>query len=81
MRSTKFDLLNSSGSYFICGKYNRISDEADKDFAIRITKEFGVATIPVSVFYKNGTDNKVIRFCFSKKKETLEAAVEKLIKI
>ncbi len=81
MRSTKFDLLNSSGSYFICGKYNRISDEADKDFAIRITKEFGVATIPVSVFYKKGTDNKVIRFCFSKKKETLEAAVEKLIKI
>jgi len=81
MGSTKFDLLNSSGSYFICAKYNRISDEADKDFAIRVTKEHGVATIPVSVFYKAGTDNKVIRFCFSKKKETLETAVERLIKI
>jgi len=81
MRSTKFDLLNSSGSYFICAKYNRISDEADRQFAIRITKEHGVATIPVSVFYKTGTDNKVIRFCFSKKKETLESAVERLIKI
>ena len=81
MKQTKFELLNSSGSYFVCAKYDRISDEADRDFAIRITKEFGVATIPVSVFYKTGTDNKVIRFCFSKKKETLEAAVERLVKI
>ena len=81
MRDTRFEMLNSSGSYFICAKYDRISDEHDKDFAIRITKEFGVATIPVSVFYKAGTDNKVIRFCFSKKKETLEAAVERLTKI
>ena len=78
---TKAIMLNSSGSYFICAKYDRISDEADRDFAIRITKEFGVATIPVSVFYKAGTDNKVIRFCFSKKKETLEAAIERLVKI
>jgi methionine aminotransferase len=81
MRNTRFGMLNSNGSYFICAQYDRISDEHDKDFAIRITKEFGVATIPVSVFYKAGTDNKVIRFCFSKKKETLEAAVERLIKI
>lgn len=81
MKSTKFSLLNSSGSYFICAKYDRISDEGDKDFATRVTKEFGVATIPVSVFYKSGTDNKVVRFCFSKKPETLEAAVERLTKI
>ena len=81
MKNTKFDLLESKGSYFICAKYDRISNEGDKDFAIRITKEYGVATIPVSVFYKNGTDNKVIRFCFSKKNETLEAAAEKLAKI
>ena len=80
MKNTKFDLLSSHGSYFICAKYDRISNENDKDFAIRITKEFGVATIPVSVFYKNGTDNKVVRFCFSKKKETLDAAVERLTK-
>ena len=81
MKATKFDMLNSRGSYFICAKYNRISDEADRDFAIRITKEHGVATIPVSVFYKTGTDNRVIRFCFSKKNETLETAVERLTKI
>ena len=81
MKQTKFDVLNSSGSYFICAKYDRISDEADRDFAIRVTKEYGVATIPVSVFYNSGTDNKVIRFCFSKKKETLETAIERLTKI
>jgi methionine aminotransferase len=81
MKQTKFDLLKSFGSYFICAKYDRISDEGDKVFAVRITKEFGVATIPVSVFYKMGTDNRVIRFCFCKKNETLETAVERLIKI
>lgn len=78
MKSTRFEMLDSHGSYFICAKYNRISDENDKDFAIRLTKEAGVATIPVSAFYQNGKDDKVLRFCFSKKKETLEAAVEKL---
>jgi len=81
MRSTKFKLMNSSGSYFICGTYDNISDEGDKDFSIRITKEYGVTTIPVSVFYRAGTDNKVVRFCFSKKEETLEAAVERLAMI
>jgi methionine aminotransferase len=81
MKDTRFELLDSKGSYFICGKYDRISDEKDSEFAIRITKEYGVAVIPVSVFYKNETDNKVVRFCFCKKEETLESAVERLIKI
>lgn len=81
MRSARFEMLDSHGSYFICAKYNRISDEGDMEFAARITKEYGVATIPVSAFYKAGTDNKVVRFCFSKKNETLEAAVERLAKI
>ncbi|MEO5682625.1 MAG: methionine aminotransferase [Chitinophagaceae bacterium] len=78
MQATKFTPLPSYGSYFQCYQYNRISDEADKDLAIRVTKEFGIATIPVSAFYKAGTDNKVIRFCFAKKKETIDAAVERL---
>ena len=81
MKLTKFDMLNSYGSYFICAKYSRISDEPDKGFSIRITKEHGVATIPVSAFYNVGTDNRVVRFCFSKKKETLDDAVERLMKI
>lgn len=81
MQPTKFDMLESHGSYFICAKYDRISEENDKDFAIRLTKEAGVATIPVSAFYQNGKDDKVLRFCFSKKEETLEQAVEKLLKV
>ena len=81
MQSTKFGMLESKGSYFICATYDRISNEGDKDFAIRITREYGVTAIPVSVFYRGETDNKVVRFCFAKKNETLEAAVEKLAKI
>jgi methionine aminotransferase len=81
MRPSKFKLLDSRGSYFICATYDQISDEADKAFSIRITKEYGVTTIPVSVFYRAETDNKVVRFCFAKKDETLEAAVERLIHI
>ena len=81
MKQTRFSLQSSYGSYFICGTYEKISDEPDKDFAIRLTKEYGVATIPVSAFYQNGKDDKVLRFCFSKKEQTLEAAVEKLARV
>jgi len=81
MKHTRFGMLETKGSYFICAKYDRISDEGDKDFAIRLTKEAGVATIPVSAFYQDGKDDKVLRFCFSKKKETLESAVERLARI
>lgn len=81
MAQTKFDMLTSHGSYFICAGYSRISDEADREFAIRLTREAGVATIPVSAFYQDGKDDNVLRFCFSKKAETIEAAVEKLARI
>ena len=81
LEQTKFTALPSHGSYFQCFKYDSISDESDKDFSIRITKEYGVACIPVSAFYKAGTDNKVVRFCFSKKEETLEEAANRLIKL
>jgi methionine aminotransferase len=81
LQQTKFTPLVSNGSYFQCFKYDRISDETDKDFAIRITKENGVACIPVSAFYKAGTDNKVVRFCFCKKENTLEEAANRLLKL
>ena len=81
MKQTKFDLLPTSGSYFVCASYGRISDEADKDIAIRLTKEVGVATIPLSAFYHNQKDDKVLRFCFSKQNRTLQQAVERLMKI
>jgi methionine aminotransferase len=81
MKETRFEALPSYGSYFQVYRYDRISDEKAADFAIRITREFRVASIPVSVFYRSGKDDRVLRFCFAKKKETLETAVERLIKI
>lgn len=81
MAETKFTPLPSYGSYFQLYRYDRISDEPDKDFAIRITKEHGVAAIPVSAFYREGKDDRVVRFCFAKKEETLEKAAERLMKI
>lgn len=81
MAGTRFTPLHSYGSYFQLMKYHRISNEGDKDFSIRITREFGVACIPVSAFYQTGQDDHVVRFCFAKKKETLEQAAERLAKI
>ncbi|MDR3714427.1 MAG: methionine aminotransferase [Puia sp.] len=81
MQQTKFTPLPSYGSYFQLYKYDRISDESDKELSIRITKEYGVACIPVSAFYIGEKDDKVVRFCFAKKEETLEKAVERLAKI
>ena len=81
MRQTKFKALPSYGSYFQLYSYAGISNESEKDFAIRLTKEYGVATIPTAVFYKEETDNKVLRFCFVKKEQTVEEAVNRLIKL
>lgn len=80
MQATKFTMQESFGSYFICASYERISTEPDKELAIRLTREAGVATIPVSAFYHNGKDDGVLRFCFSKNRETLETAVERLVR-
>ena len=81
MAQTRFKALPSFGSYFQLYSYSDITDENEKDFAIRLTKEYGVATIPTSVFYKNGQDNKVLRFCFSKNENTLEEAANRLMKL
>jgi methionine transaminase len=80
MQQTKFKALPSYGSYFQLYSYSGISNESEKEFAIRLTKEYGVATIPTAAFYKNNTDNKVLRFCFVKKESTLEEAVNRLVK-
>ena len=81
MQQTRFKALPSYGSYFQLYSYSDITDECEKEFAIRLTKEYGVATIPTSVFYKDGQDNKVLRFCFSKKENTLEEAATRLMKL
>jgi len=81
LKDTRFDLLPCFGSYFQSVQYARISDEKDTDLAIRLIKEFGVASIPVSAFYSKNTDHHVLRFCFAKKQETLEEAVYRLSKV
>lgn len=81
IQDSRFTLMPSRGSYFQCVTYERITDEPDQDFAVRLTHEYKVATIPVSAFYQDGTDNRVLRFCFGKKQETLEKAAEILCRI
>ena len=81
MKQTRFKALPSYGSYFQLYSYTEIADTTEKEFAINLTKELGVATIPVSAFYQVEKNNQVLRFCFSKKEETLEAAVERLRKL
>src|ERR1700712_5459269 len=78
LEQTRFELLPCYGSYFQSVTYNGITDEKDSDFALRLTKEIGVASIPTSVFYTQGTDHHVLRFCFAKRQETLDKAVERL---
>lgn len=79
--TSRFKSVPASGTYFQLLDYSRISDEKEFDFAVRLTKEFGIASVPVSSFYHNLADNKVLRFCFAKTEETLEKAAEVICKI
>src|ERR1700761_4060297 len=81
LENTRFEILPCSGSYFQSVRYGKISNEKDTDLAMRLTKDFGVADIHVSAFYNRGTDHHVLRFCFAKRQETLDKAVERLIKV
>lgn len=74
--SSRLTPFHTSGTYFQLMSFKNISNESDTDLAIRLTKEKKLATIPLSVFYKNKTDNHLLRFCFAKKDETLEKAAE-----
>ncbi|HEY4156146.1 MAG TPA: methionine aminotransferase [Puia sp.] len=80
MTRTRFKPLQTHGSYFQIYSYAEINDSNDFDFAKQLVAHHGVAAIPVSAFYQSGKDDKVLRFCFAKKEETLEAAVAKLRK-
>jgi methionine aminotransferase len=80
MAQTNFKPLPSYGSYFQLYDYSSITDETEVDFATRLTIDAGVTTIPVSAFYKQPVDHKVLRFCFAKKETTLDLAVERLVK-
>jgi methionine aminotransferase len=78
LADTPLELLPCAGSYFQLARYDRIRDESDAVFARRLVRDYGVATIPLSAFYQDGTDHRVIRFCFAKRDETLRAAGERL---
>ena len=71
LRESRFTLLPSDGTFFQSVRYDDISDEKDTDFAVRLTREHGIAAIPLSAFYREPPPQKVLRFCFAKKEETL----------
>jgi methionine aminotransferase len=78
MAGSRFRPLKCRGSYFQLMDYSAITDEADADFALRLTREHGVASIPTSPFLYRQTAPPVLRFCFAKRDDTLERAAERL---
>ena len=78
LKRTRFRLLPSEGTYFQCVDITAVSDLPEGDFCKWLTSEIGVAAIPLSAFYENGFDQRVVRFCFAKKDETLNAALDRL---
>lgn len=78
MAESRFELLPSGGTYFQLARYGSISNDPDTIFVERLTRDAGVAAIPVSAFFADGRDERVIRFCFAKSEPMLEAACERL---
>ncbi|PKO59109.1 MAG: aminotransferase, partial [Betaproteobacteria bacterium HGW-Betaproteobacteria-19] len=78
LAGARFELLPSGGTYFQLARYGAISDQPDTAFCDWLTREAGVAAIPVSAFFADGRDEGVIRFCFAKNENTLAAACERL---
>jgi methionine aminotransferase len=81
LAKTRLKLLPSEGSYFQCVDISDVSDLNEADFCKWLTTDIGVAAIPLSAFYGNGFDQRVVRFCFAKKDDTLNAALARLAKL
>ena len=81
LAGSRFTLLPSDGTYFQCVRYDAVSSLSEVEFAKWLTTEIKVAAIPVSVFYSQPTESKVVRFCFAKKDETLRLALERLARL
>ncbi|MBA4853523.1 methionine aminotransferase [Emticicia sp. BO119] len=81
LKDSRFTLKPAEGSFFQMVSYTQITNEPDYDLAVRWTKEIGVASIPISVFYNQRNDNKILRFCFAKDDEMLEKAAERLCRL
>ena len=78
---TRLKLMPCTGTYFQCVDYSAASDLADADFCHWLTTEVGVAAIPLSAFYEDGFDQRIARFCFAKKDETLALAGDRLARL
>jgi methionine aminotransferase len=79
---SRFALLPCSGSYFQVVDYSAISNDGDVAFAEQLARDHGIASIPLSPFYKDPpADLRLLRFCFAKAEATLDAAIERLCKI
>ncbi|GAB4040579.1 pyridoxal phosphate-dependent aminotransferase [Spirosoma jeollabukense] len=81
LRGSRFTFKPAEGSFFQTVSYAAITDEPDYDLAIRLTKEIGVASIPVSVFYNQKNDYNILRFCFAKNDAILQEAAERLSRL
>jgi methionine aminotransferase len=81
VKPSRFKGIPCQGTYFQMLDYSDISTEPDTDFAKRMTIDYGLASIPPSVFYRRKTDNRMLRFCFAKNNETLKRAAKILCKI
>jgi len=85
LSKTKFSLLPSEGSYFQCARIDGLGvpekNLSESEFCQWLTREIGVAAIPLSAFYADGFDQRIIRFCFAKKDETLQVALQRLARL
>ena len=81
LKRTRFRILPSEGSFFQCVDISDVSTLGEDEFCKWLTAEIGVAAIPLSAFYGNGFDQRVVRFCYAKKEETLHSALERLAKL
>jgi methionine aminotransferase len=81
LASTRFELLPCEGTYFQCVRYDAISDQPEAEFAQWLTREVGVAAIPVAAFLRRPSATRVVRFCFAKREETLAAALARLARL
>jgi len=81
LAATRLRLLPSEGTYFQCVDISAVSDLSEAEFCLWLTREVGVAAIPLSAFYGDGFDQRVVRFCFAKKDETLRTALERLARL
>ncbi|EPF17894.1 aminotransferase, class I/II [Cedecea davisae DSM 4568] len=81
LAESPFELLPSAGSFFLLARFGHFSDESDSEMVKRLITEYGVATIPLSAFYTDGTDNKIIRLSFAKDEATLRAGAQALCRV